>query len=82
MFVKRVGKNTLALNFEEAKKIEFEMKGCKEGQTTLGQKYIIPPKGDLILSKKPTEGKEKDSMDMESMQRMIKRLSNEIVDMK
>jgi len=29
MFVKRVGRNTLALNFEEYKKIEFEMKGCK-----------------------------------------------------
>jgi hypothetical protein len=28
------------------------------------------------------EGKDKDSMDMESMQRMIKRLSNEVIDMK
>jgi hypothetical protein len=31
MFVKRVAKLTLAENFEEAKMIEFQMKGCKEG---------------------------------------------------
>jgi hypothetical protein len=29
MFAKRAGRITLSLNFEEAKKIEFEMKGCK-----------------------------------------------------
>jgi hypothetical protein len=31
MFVKRDAKPTLADNFEEAKTIEFQMKGCKEG---------------------------------------------------
>jgi len=31
MFVKRASKETLAKNFEEAKTIEFQMKGCKEG---------------------------------------------------
>jgi hypothetical protein len=30
IFVKRVAKHTLAENFEEAKTIEFQMKGCKE----------------------------------------------------
>ena len=29
MFVKRAAKTTLAQNFEEAKTIEFQMKGCK-----------------------------------------------------
>ena len=29
MFVKRDAKRTLAENFEEAKMIEFQMKGCK-----------------------------------------------------
>jgi hypothetical protein len=29
MFMKRDSKNTLAENLEEAKRIEFEMKGCK-----------------------------------------------------
>jgi hypothetical protein len=31
MFVKRAAKTTSSKNFEEAKKIEFQMKGCKEG---------------------------------------------------
>jgi hypothetical protein len=31
MFVKRVAKHTSDENFEEAKTIEFQMKGCKEG---------------------------------------------------
>jgi hypothetical protein len=31
MFVKRAAKLTLAETFEEAKMIEFQMKGCKEG---------------------------------------------------
>ena len=31
MFLKRAAKTTLAKNFEEAKTIEFQMKGCKEG---------------------------------------------------
>jgi hypothetical protein len=30
MFVKKAAKTTLAKNFEEAKMIEFQMKGCKE----------------------------------------------------
>jgi hypothetical protein len=29
VFIKRVVKHTLAENFEEAKTIEFQMKGCK-----------------------------------------------------
>jgi hypothetical protein len=31
IFEKRASKPTLAENFEEAKTIEFQMKGCKEG---------------------------------------------------
>ena len=38
MFVKRAAKPTLAENFEESKMIEFQMKGCKEGQTSLVKK--------------------------------------------
>jgi hypothetical protein len=38
MFVKRAAKKTLAENFEEAKTIEFQMKGCKEGQGSLVKK--------------------------------------------
>jgi hypothetical protein len=38
MFVKRTAKTTLADNFEEAKTIEFQMKGFKEGQVSLVKK--------------------------------------------
>jgi hypothetical protein len=38
MFVKRVSKRTLAKNFEEAKMIELQMKGFKEGQVSLIKK--------------------------------------------
>jgi hypothetical protein len=38
MFVKRIAKTTLAENFEEAKTIEFKIKGCKEGQVSLFKK--------------------------------------------
>jgi hypothetical protein len=43
MFVKRAAKTTLAKNFEEVKTIEFQMKGCKEGQVSLVKKEVQPP---------------------------------------
>jgi hypothetical protein len=76
MFIKQVGNNTLALNFEESKKMEFEMMGCKEIQEYFRKKEVVQPKKSLILPrpqpKQTIEGKDKDTMDMESMQRMIK----------
>ena len=54
MFVKRVAKPTLAENFEEAKTIEFQMKGCKEGQVSLFKKEVQPPpKRGLLLTRPP-----------------------------
>ena len=59
MFVKRAAKKTQVENFEEAKTIEFHMKGCKEGQASLVKKEAQPPprRGLLLtrLSRKPTE---------------------------
>jgi hypothetical protein len=43
MFVKRDAKRTLADNFEQSKKIEFQMKGCKESQVSLVKKEVQPP---------------------------------------
>jgi hypothetical protein len=43
MFIKRVAKPTLAENFEEAKIIEFQMKGCKEIQVSLAKKETQQP---------------------------------------
>jgi hypothetical protein len=87
MFVKRDAKHTLAENFEEAKMIEFQMKGCKEGQVSLVKKEVQPPprRGLLLtrpLGKQTEQGPKKGSGDIEDLQQMIKKLSNEIVDMK
>jgi hypothetical protein len=54
MFIKRVAKHTLAKNFEEAKTIEFQMKGCKEGQISLIKKETQPlPKRGIFLTRPP-----------------------------
>jgi hypothetical protein len=87
MFVKRAAKQTLAENFEEAKMIEFHMKGCKEGQASLARKESQPPPRRGLLLTRPS-GKsveptpDKGNGDIEDLQRMVKKLSNEIIDMK
>jgi hypothetical protein len=54
MFVKRAAKTTLAENFEEAKTIEFQMKGFKEGHVSLVNKEFQPsPKRGLLLTRPP-----------------------------
>ena len=87
MFVKRATKTTLAENFEEAKTIEFQMKGCKEGQVSLVKKeFQPPPRRGLFFTRPPRkqieQGPEKGSGDIEYLQRMVKKLSNKIIDMK
>jgi hypothetical protein len=87
MFVKRAAKRTLAENFEEAKMIEFQMKGCKEGQVSLVKKEVQPPpRRGLLLTRPPgkqaEQAPEKGNGDIEDLQRMVKKLSNEIIDMK
>ena len=52
MFVKRAAKETLNENFEEAKTIEFQMKGCKEYQVSLVKKeFQPPPRRGLLLTR-------------------------------
>jgi hypothetical protein len=87
MFVKRAAKTTLDENFEEAKKIEFQMKGCKEGQVSLVKKEVQPPpRRGLLLTRPPgkqtEQGPKKGSGDIEYLQHMVKKLSNEIIDIK
>jgi hypothetical protein len=87
MFVKRDAKLTLAENFEEAKMIEFQMKGCKEGQVSPVKKEIQPPPRRGLLLTRPTrkqtkQSPEKGNGDIEYLQRMVKKLSNKIIDMK
>jgi hypothetical protein len=87
MFVKRATKTTLAENFEEAKKTEFQMKGCKEFEVSLVKKEVQPPprRGFLLtrpLGKQIEQGPEKGSGDIKYLQCMVNKLSNEITDMK
>jgi hypothetical protein len=54
MFVKRDVKPTLAENFEAEKMIEFQMKGCKEGEVSLFKKEVQPPpRRGLLLTRPP-----------------------------
>jgi hypothetical protein len=51
MFVKRDAKHTLDDNFKKAKTIEFQMRGCKEGQVSLVKKEVqLPPRRGLLLN--------------------------------
>ena len=73
MFVKRDAKTTLAENFEEAKTIEFQMKGCKEGHVSLVKKEVPPPpRRGLFLTRPPwkqtKQGHEKESGDIKDLQ--------------
>lgn len=77
MFVKRAAKHTLNENFEEAKMIEFQMKGYKEGHISLLKKETQPlPKRGLFLTRPPgkqtKQGLEKEGGDLENLQWMIK----------
>jgi hypothetical protein len=85
--LKRAAKSSLAKNFEESKKIEFQMKGCKEVQVPLVKKEVQPPpRRGLVLTrplgKQTQQGPKKGSGDIEELQCMVKKLSNEIIDMK
>jgi hypothetical protein len=87
MFVKKVAKATLDDNFEEEKTIELQMKGCEEDQVSLVNKDVQPPlRRGLMLTRPPgkqtEQGLEKGSGDIEDLQRMVKKFSNEIIDMK
>jgi hypothetical protein len=85
--VKWAAKHTLAENFEESKTIEFQMKGCKEGQVSLFKKEVQPPpRRGILLTRPPRKqieiGPKKGGRDIEYLQQMIRKLSNEILDMK
>jgi len=85
MFVKRATKIILAKKFKEDKTIEFQMKGCKESEISLTKKETKqPPKRGLLLTrpigKEDKKNTEKEGVDMEILQKLIKKLSHEIVE--
>ena len=85
MFVKAREKRTLAENFLEAIKVEKDLasisshQGNRENKPSSSKKSIRKKKG---IPKSDSEKKEKDPTDMESMQRVIKQLINDKIDLK
>jgi hypothetical protein len=76
MFIKRASRNTLALNFDEAEIIERELSSYEhhphsEEISSVGNK-------PLLLTKPP----EKEPKDIDSVVKLVKKLSNEVVDLK
>jgi hypothetical protein len=63
------------------------MKGCKEGHVSLVKKEVQPPpRRGLLLTRPPgkqvEQTPEKSNGYIEYLQQMVKKLSNEIIDMK
>ena len=83
MFVRRTTKLTLTENFEEAIKVEKDMSAIKtnpgvdtDSASSSRKKTNSPTKNTN------PEKKGQDSLDLDSLQRVIKKLSNEIIDLK
>ena len=84
MFVKSREKRNLAENFIEAMKVEKDIasisssQGNEENKPSSSEKNT-KKKGILIMD---TEKKDKEPSDMESMQRVLKQITNELIDLK
>ena len=84
MFVKE-RKRTLVEHFLEAIKVEKELasfsshQGNEENKSSSSKKNTKKSKGILRMD---TEKKDKEHTDMENMQRVIKQLTNELIDLK
>ena len=85
MFVKARHKRTLAEIFIEAQQVEKDIasisssQGNEENKPSLSEKNTKKGKGTLRMD---TERKDKEPTDMASMQRVIKQLTNGLIDLK
>jgi hypothetical protein len=82
MFFKNVEKTTLEATFKESLKIEKNMLSLKGNPGVESSKEKTNPKTKSTATKTSEEKKDTDSMDMEALQRIVKKLSNEIIDLK
>jgi hypothetical protein len=80
MYVKNSEKGTLEEAFQEALKFEKNMLSLKGSSSSEPSKD--KGKGKISTSKPSEDKNPSDSMDMESLQRIIKKLSNDLVDLK
>ena len=76
MFVKQKEKTTLQGNFAKAIKVEKDMSTLKVNQ---GNNKSINVRN---LAKHHGDRKDQNSFDMDGLQRLVKQLSNEIIDLK
>jgi hypothetical protein len=81
MFVKNAEKDTLEETFQEALKIEKNMISLKVNPGEESSKDKAKAKAKSLVTKYYEEKKDTYSMDMESLQRIVKKLSNEMIDM-
>lgn len=84
MFVKRKEKQTLAEKFQEVIKVEKDITSISIHLGNEEDKYSTSKKNGKKgkqISESELEKKDKDPIDMESMQPLIKQLANEIIDM-
>ena len=82
MFVRQRAKLTLAENFEEAIKVEKDMSAIKAnpGMDTDAASSSHKKTGSPTKNTNPDK-KGQDSLDLDSLQSVIKKLSNEIIDL-
>ena len=83
MFFRQKSKLTLVENFEEAIKVENDMSAIKENPgVDTDSASSSRKKTDSPTIKTNSEKKGQDALDLDSLQRVIKKLSNEIIDLK
>lgn len=82
MFVKRAKLATLEETFEEAILVEKEMTSLKSHPTNESNNASSSRKKNENPPKNVNEKKEQDNFDMENLQRVINKLSNDMIDMK
>ena len=83
MFVKRAAKPTLIETFDEAIKVEKDMSAIKTNPRVDTDSASSSRKKSESPSKTTNPDKKgQDALDLDSLQRVIKKLSNEIIDLK
>jgi len=80
MYVKNSEKDTLEEAFQEALKFEKNMMSLKGSYSS--EPFKDKGKGKFFASKPSEDKKPSDSMDIESLQRIILKLSNDLIDLK
>jgi hypothetical protein len=82
MWVKRSKMNILLEYFEEAVLIEKDMLILKDNTNTETQSTSSSKKNIEILTKPPSNKKDQEPIDMESLQKDFQNLSNQVLDLK